>query len=222
MTILENPMPMTGEYKNTRVSHIIVMFVHSTEDERENASQTEVDIMDRLSEISFATSEGSTASCSCDTGTESEPEVLKKVKPKHNWFVVPEIINRQLGARASIRNDIQFQRKCYGSMYCVEKLELMYKLEKHEGCVNCLNFSPDGSLLASGSDDLKVVIWDWKHGNPLLSFETKHRGNIFQSRFLSLSGDMHIVTAARDGQVFIKVVVFDNLSQKETLVYLLF
>ncbi|KAI4462757.1 wd repeat domain-containing family [Holotrichia oblita] len=77
----------------------------------------------------------------------------------------------------------------------------MYKLENHKGCVNSLNFHPDGSLLASGSDDLKVVVWDWKCGKSLLSFETKHRSNVFQSKFLPLGGDLHIATCARDGQV---------------------
>lgn len=80
-------------------------------------------------------------------------------------------------------------------------MELMYKLDKHDGCVNSLNFHPDGSLLASGSDDLKVVLWDWKMGNPLLSFDSKHRGNVFQSKFMHLSGDLHIATCSRDGQV---------------------
>lgn len=127
--------------------------------------------------------------------------MLKKEKPKHNWFIVPEVINRQLGNRAHLQNNILFQRRCYGSLHCVERLELMYKLEGHQGCVNCLNFHPDGSLLASGSDDLKVILWDWPIGKQLLSFETKHRGNIFQSKFMPLSGDMHIATCGRDGQV---------------------
>lgn len=77
----------------------------------------------------------------------------------------------------------------------------MYKLEEHEGCVNSLNFHPDGSLLASGSDDLKVAIWDWKIGKCIQKYDTKHRSNVFQSKFLTLSGDLHIATCARDGQV---------------------
>lgn len=83
------------------------------------------------------------------------------------------------------------------------RLELMYKLEEHEGCVNSLNFHPNGSYLASGSDDLRVVVWDWKIGKCLLSYDTKHKTNVFQSKFLNLSGDLHIVTCARDGQVSI-------------------
>lgn len=55
-----------------------------------------------------------------------------------------------------------FQQRCYGSLMNIQKLELMYKLEEHEGCVNSLNFSPNGNLLASGSDDLKVCIYFFK------------------------------------------------------------
>lgn len=130
-----------------------------------------------------------------------EPPVLSKEKPRHKWFMVPEVLNRQIGASSKLNNADLFQQRCYGSLHSVQRLELMYKLEKHEGCVNSLNFHPNGTLLASGSDDLNVVIWDWPTGKPVVSFDTKHRGNVFQSKFLPLSGDLHIVTCARDGQV---------------------
>lgn len=139
-------------------------------------------------------------------GSESEsevedPPVLSKEKPKHKWFMVPEIANRQIGSSGHYKSSELFQRRCYGSLHSVQRLELMYKLEKHEGCVNSLNFHPNGELLASGSDDLSCVVWDWPTGKDLITFDTKHRGNVFQSKFLPLSGDLHIVTCARDGQV---------------------
>ncbi|XP_019875716.1 DDB1- and CUL4-associated factor 8-like isoform X2 [Aethina tumida] len=137
-----------------------------------------------------------------DIDSESEEcSVLKKKKPKHNWFVIQEVLNRQVGHKAKLQGSELFQRRCYGSLRSVQRLELMYKLEEHDGCVNSLNFHPDGSLLASGSDDLKVCIWDWKIGKCMLKFDTKHRGNVFQSRFLNLTGDLHIATCARDGQI---------------------
>jgi WD repeat-containing protein 42A len=129
--------------------------------------------------------------------------LFKKEKPKHTWFAVNEIDKRQLGYSAKLQSRELFQRRCYGSLHCVKRLELMYKLEEHAGCVNSLNFHPDGTLLASGADDLKVVIWDWKIGKVLMKYKTKHRGNVFQSKFLHLSGDLHIASCARDGQVMI-------------------
>lgn len=65
-------------------------------------------------------------------------------------------LNSYLGYSSKKSHPSLFQQRCYGSLRNVQKLELMYKLENHEGCVNSLNFSPDGSLLVSGSDDLKV------------------------------------------------------------------
>ncbi|XP_015834612.2 DDB1- and CUL4-associated factor 8 isoform X2 [Tribolium castaneum] len=139
-----------------------------------------------------------------DTDAEVDFEnhpLFKKEKPKHKWFVLKEVDQRQLGYSAKLQSRELFQRRCYGSLHCVQRLELMYKLEEHAGCVNSLNFHPDGTLLASGADDLKVVVWDWKLGKTLLKYKTKHRANVFQSKFLHLYGDLHIATCARDGQV---------------------
>ncbi|XP_023022196.1 DDB1- and CUL4-associated factor 8 [Leptinotarsa decemlineata] len=132
---------------------------------------------------------------------DEEYSVLEKEKPKHNWFVIPEVINRQIGFSAKLQSSSLFQRRCYGSLYSVEKLELMDKLEEHEGCVNSINFHPEGKYLASGSDDQKVIIWDWKVGKYLLKYDSKHRVNVFQTKFLNLSGDLHVASCARDGQV---------------------
>lgn len=116
-------------------------------------------------------------------------------------YVVPEFLKRQLGYSSKLHSAELFRNQCYGSLHSVQRLELMYKLEEHSGCVNSLNYHPDGSLLASGSDDLNVVVWDWKVGKCLLKYVTKHRSNVFQSKFLHLWGDLHIATCSRDGQV---------------------
>lgn len=70
----------------------------------------------------------------------------------------------------------------HGSLHAVERLELMYKMETHTGCVNALNFNTNGTRLASGSDDLDIVIWDWAIGEPVLKFQSGHMGNVFQVR----------------------------------------
>lgn len=157
------------------------------------------------------------------TDTESDTEaqvieVLRKEKPKHTWFVVPEVIKRQYGYCSRLANPVNFQKRCYGSLMPVQKLELMYKLEDHEGCINSLNFSPNGRWLASGSDDLKVVIWDWAIEKPLIKIRTRHKRNIFQSRFLNFKGpDLHLVTTGRDGQVCYMQVANDGLRENQKL-----
>jgi len=42
------------------------------------------------------------------------------------------------------------------------------------------HFSVIGTLLASGSDDLKVVILDWIRSKTYISFDSGHRANVFQ------------------------------------------
>ncbi|KAJ8919538.1 hypothetical protein NQ315_002159 [Exocentrus adspersus] len=175
--------------------------VESQSDNEDSAMQAE-ESEDNMMPLSSPASSDSTVIHDTDTDSDDEVHpILKKTKPKHKWFIVPEVMTRQIGKSSKYQTAELFQRRCYGSLHCVQRLELMYKLEEHNGCVNSLHFHPDGSLLASGSDDLKVVIWDWKLGKCLLKYDTKHRGNIFQSKFLNLSGDLHIATSARDGQV---------------------
>ncbi|KAH0567477.1 DDB1- and CUL4-associated factor 8-like isoform X1 [Cotesia glomerata] len=123
------------------------------------------------------------------------PEVLTKVKPKPKWFMVPEMINREIG------NNRFFNRRFYGSLHTVQRLELMHKLDGHEGCVNALNFSEDGTKLASGSDDLQVIVWDWASGKKRGVFETGHSLNVFEAKWLPIDYESYIVTCARDGQV---------------------
>ena len=48
----------------------------------------------------------------------------------------------------------------------------MHELHEH--------FALIGTLLASGSDDLKVVILDWIRSKTFISFESGHRANVFQ------------------------------------------
>jgi len=43
-----------------------------------------------------------------------------------------------------------------------------------------VNAVPIGTLLASGSDDLKVVILDWIRSKTYISFDSGHRANVFQ------------------------------------------
>lgn len=80
----------------------------------------------------------------------------------------------------------------------IDRLELQSKLYGHDGCVNCLEFTSNGKVLASASDDLSVSLWDPYRNKNLLSFQTPHRGNIFSVRFLPKTNDQQLVTGAAD------------------------
>uniref|UniRef100_A0A8D8R600 DDB1- and CUL4-associated factor 8 n=1 Tax=Cacopsylla melanoneura TaxID=428564 RepID=A0A8D8R600_9HEMI len=146
-----------------------------------------------------------------DVDTLPNPEVLNKPQPKHTWFPVQEIVQRQYGHRTKYQSPSLFQQRYYGSLHAVQRFELMYKLEKHHGCVNALDFHPSGHLLASASDDRKVVIWDWATGQPLYSYSSGHSSNVFQSKWLHLAGSSgFVVTSARDG--LIRLADFGQIS----------
>ncbi|XP_026668353.1 DDB1- and CUL4-associated factor 8-like isoform X2 [Ceratina calcarata] len=119
---------------------------------------------------------------------------LKKKVPKPSWYVVPELVHREMGMNPL------FPRRCYGSLHVVERFQLTYELREHEGCVNALNFNKAGNLLASGSDDLNVVIWDWARGRRRANFVSQHKSNIFQVKWMYYAEHL-VATCARDGQV---------------------
>ncbi|XP_065335984.1 DDB1- and CUL4-associated factor 8-like isoform X2 [Cloeon dipterum] len=132
---------------------------------------------------------------------EEQPVVLLKNKPSHKWHMAQEITARQYGTSSKSQVPKLFTDRFYGSRHAVERLELMYKLEDHNGCVNALHFNESGTRLVSGSDDLRVIVWDWAIGKKYLAFESGHRSNVFQTKFMPGSNDTLIATCARDGQV---------------------
>uniref|UniRef100_A0A0A9Z2F7 DDB1-and CUL4-associated factor 8 n=1 Tax=Lygus hesperus TaxID=30085 RepID=A0A0A9Z2F7_LYGHE len=147
---------------------------------------------------SESSQEGSTIETATKIELLATPKVLLKPKPKHNWFMLKEIINREYRSQHPPN---RFTRRFYSSLHAVRRLELMYKLEQHTGCVNAINFNSSGTRLISGSDDKTVTVWDWSVGKCATQFNTGHSSNVFQCKYLPLSGDGHIVTCSRDGQV---------------------
>ncbi|MEQ2161276.1 hypothetical protein GOODEAATRI_008093 [Goodea atripinnis] len=86
------------------------------------------------------------------------------------WQAVPSLRSREIG-----RDTHQFVRHVCGARGLVQRLELQGRLERHTGCVNTLHFNPSGTRLASGSDDLRVVIWDWAIRRAELEFDSGHK-----------------------------------------------
>ncbi|XP_014216929.1 DDB1- and CUL4-associated factor 8 isoform X1 [Copidosoma floridanum] len=134
-------------------------------------------------------------SASDDDHDHEMPAVLQKEPLKSDYSILKDIINRQIGSNKFLA------QRYYSSLHVVQRFELMSKLKEHTGCVNSLDFNNKGNLLASGSDDLTIAIWDWALGKKSLSLESGHRSNVFQSKWLPLDVENFLVSSARDGQV---------------------
>ncbi|KAK9805564.1 hypothetical protein WJX72_005219 [[Myrmecia] bisecta] len=74
-------------------------------------------------------------------------------------------------------------------------------LHCHRGCVNHVSFNETGTLLLSGSDDMRVGVWDVQQRRLKAAVQTSHTQNIFCVRFLPASSDGQAVSCAGDGEV---------------------
>ncbi|XP_021903802.1 DDB1- and CUL4-associated factor 8 [Carica papaya] len=110
---------------------------------------------------------------------------------------VVNVWQREVG-ELSTRN---FAHRLGASEDLVLRLEIYKKLEKHRGCVNTVSFNADGDILVSGSDDKRVMLWDWETARVKLTFHSGHHNNVFQAKIMPYSDDRSIVTCAADGQV---------------------
>ncbi|KAF9676196.1 hypothetical protein SADUNF_Sadunf09G0113100 [Salix dunnii] len=124
-------------------------------------------------------------------------QMMQKRRKTDLEQAVVNVWKRELG-QLSTRN---FAHRLAASVDLVLRLEIHKKLEKHDGCVNTLSFNESGDVLVSGSDDLRVILWDWETGRVKLSFYSGHRNNVFQAKFLPISDDRTIVTCAADGEI---------------------
>ncbi|XP_076942678.1 uncharacterized protein LOC143612623 [Bidens hawaiensis] len=129
---------------------------------------------------------------------------------KRDRTPVADICRREVG-RISTR---KFANRLAASEDLVLRFELLKKLNKHKGCVNTISFNPAGDILVSGSDDRKVILWDWETGNIKLSFHSGHSNNIFQAKIMPDTDDRSIVTCAADGQV--RHAIISECGQVET------
>ncbi|KAK1589151.1 hypothetical protein Q3G72_030966 [Acer saccharum] len=108
-----------------------------------------------------------------------------------------EIYRREMGFSRP-RN---VARRFSASQVLVERINLYQKLNGHQGCVNTVEFNSTGDLLVSGSDDKRVILWNWATGSKIFSYSSGHLDNIFQIRIMPFTDDQNIVTSSADGQV---------------------
>ncbi|ALC42227.1 hypothetical protein Dbus_chr2Rg1806 [Drosophila busckii] len=106
--------------------------------------------------------------------------------------------------------DEQLRRRLLASPAYVDRLEREAVLTGHEGCVNCLEWTDDGLLLASGSDDSCVMIWDPFRKRRVHALHTKHLGNIFSVKFLPRHNNSIVATCGADKYIYVYDVNHDN------------
>lgn len=82
-------------------------------------------------------------------------------------------------------------------------MHLECELKEHDGCVNCIEWNQEGNVLASGSDDLKLCLWNPFSKKLLTKLDTKHRGNIFSVKFLPFSNDNILISSAADRVIYV-------------------
>ncbi|KAF2302156.1 hypothetical protein GH714_033088 [Hevea brasiliensis] len=113
---------------------------------------------------------------------------------------VPNVWQREVG-ELSTRN---FAHRLAASEDLVLRLDIYKKLEKHRGCVNTVSFNADGDILVSGSDDRRVILWDWETGRIKLSFHSGHNNNVFQAKIMPYTDDrsiVHVLQMVRHAQI---------------------
>ena len=111
--------------------------------------------------------------------TKRSPSSSGEVKWSTGTSCIHHLSRRQLCADPYFTLP-SFKPNFYSLKSHVQRLQLERQLKEHEGCVNCIHFSHGGELLASGSDDLHVVLWDWAKGKQVTKFDSGHIANVFQ------------------------------------------
>jgi WD40 repeat protein/biotin carboxyl carrier protein len=71
---------------------------------------------------------------------------------------------------------------------------------RHEGAINCVAFSPDGSLCATGGEDMCLCLWKTETGKQLHRLTKAHRGAVTSVQF---AGAGRVVSAGRDGMLVV-------------------
>ncbi|CAH1955481.1 unnamed protein product [Acanthoscelides obtectus] len=125
---------------------------------------------------------------------------LKRWKDKRELLKLLQFREYNAECSRTVKQTLQFTDSL------IKRLGLEFELEGHQGCVNCLQWTPDGKHLASGSDDTNVILWDPFRHKQLEVIPTHHIGNIFSVKFLG-NECKEIATAAGDCRVLVQSVV---------------
>ncbi|KAL0047044.1 hypothetical protein WJX82_004928 [Trebouxia sp. C0006] len=83
----------------------------------------------------------------------------------------------------------------------VKRLSHTQTFKGHSSTVNALDWSSDGEILLSGSDDCRVKLWSAESGKAVQSFDSGHTSSIYVTKFMPNTGNEQIITSAADRQV---------------------
>lgn len=103
----------------------------------------------------------------------------------------------------------------------IRSLRQTVTLKGHTGCVNRLRWNTAGSMLASVSDDCRLLLWDMRQAlageegdqSPVHDLDTGHVSNIFGVDFMYGQDDTHFITGAMDGQVIYHILDHPDLAK---------
>ena len=185
----ETPRSRVKARRIVRAADLVSSGTNSNDEEEEEETNA-----DDYNDNNSSSTEEDGATNDLDITEQTKAVVFKGIsKPKHNF--IHDLSSLQLGLKMAPSFS---QRRC-ASVDLVKRLKLAYKLSGHEGCVNSLHFNQSGSKIASGSDDLNIIVWEWEKNRKMLQFNSGHKANVFQSKFMP--GDLLITSCSRDGQV---------------------
>ncbi len=93
----------------------------------------------------------------------------------------------------------------------VEKLALTP--DCHSRAITCIAFSPDGTTLATGSDDLAIAHWKLGEDGKLTQISRQKATHRSQLTYLQFASKDHLVSAGRDNTLHVWEVTKDSLRQ---------
>ena len=101
----------------------------------------------------------------------------------------------------------------------IRRLQVVRRLGFHRGCVNTVSWTPDAMCVITGSDDLRLALWDTNTWGLRASWWSHHSANVFCARLLgtSLTLGSHIVSCGLDGDVRQHTVASDRVISSSLL-----
>ncbi|KAG7397429.1 WD and tetratricopeptide repeats protein [Phytophthora boehmeriae] len=139
-----------------------------------------------------------------------------RLRPDHYWKYSRSSVglSRLLLEREVRGNSRVIDAACQSHGSLVRRLQCETTLEGHEGCVNTLQWSENGQLLASGSDDHKILVWDYNTHKLRHEIESGHQLNIFAVCFVPGTDNNVLASGAMDNDVRIHYAPFREDSSK--------